>query len=158
MVAHQGCLAVARYNKAMDKQYPKIVVGCFILNAQNELLLCRSYKWPSLWVVMGGHIEWGEHIKDAVAREVQEELGLTVTFDHVVEVAEFVFPKEFHEQRHFVGLQCLCRVVNDPTPRLDYDEIQEARYFTLDQALKLPDLLPATRHTIHVLVHEVKKS
>lgn len=138
----------------MDKQFPKVVVGCFILNAKDEILLVKSYKWPGLWVVMGGHIEWGEKIADAVCREVKEEVGLDVKFEHVIEVAEFVFDTHFHDQKHFVGLQSLCEVVGSHQPTIDNDEIQEARWFRLEDAVKLKDILQVTRHTIEQIIHE----
>ena len=62
----------------MEKQYPKVTVGCFILNDQKEILLVKSYKWPGHWVVMGGHIELGETIVDTVVREAKEEVGLDI--------------------------------------------------------------------------------
>lgn len=136
----------------MDKQFPKVVVGCFILNEKKEILLCRSYKWPNLWVVMGGHIEWGEHFAVTVAREAKEEVGLAVQFDQVIEVVEFINDPAFHESKHFVGLQCLCHTVGDSSPKIDHDEIQEARYFSLIDAVNLPDLLPQTRHTLQTLL------
>lgn len=136
----------------MDKQYPNVVVGCFILNAKNEILLVRSYKWPNKWVVMGGHIELGETIAQTAEREVQEEVGLGVKFVRVIEVAEFVFDKNFHAQKHFVGLQSECRLVGDPTPKLDNDEIQEARWFPLDTAAYLDNILPITQKTIEKLL------
>lgn len=136
----------------MTKQFPKIVVGCFILNDKREILLVKSYKWPGLWVVMGGHIEWGEKITEAVAREVKEELGLTVKFDHVIETAEFVFDPNFHDQKHFIALQSLCHVIGDTTPILDQDEIQEAKWFTINDALQLENLLPVTHNTIQKIL------
>lgn len=135
----------------MDKQFPKVVVGCFILNNKNEILLVKSYKWPNHWVVMGGHIEWGEKISEAVVREVKEELGLTVQFDHVIETVEFVLDPSFHAQKHMVALQSLCHVVGDATPILDHDEIQEAKWFSINEALSLPELLEITRKTIKIL-------
>lgn len=137
----------------MDKQFPKVVVGCFILNDKNEILLVKSYKWPGKWVVMGGHIEWRESIADACARESKEEVGLDVQFVRVIEVAEFIFDPNFHEQKHFVALQSECQVVGDPTPTIDNDEIQEARWFTLEEAIKLENILPVTRKTIQKLVN-----
>jgi ADP-ribose pyrophosphatase YjhB (NUDIX family) len=138
----------------MDKQLPKIVVGCFILNDKNEILLVKSYKWPGKWVVMGGHIEWGEKYQDTVVREAMEELGLTVVFGHVIEAVQFVFDPNFHDQKHFVGLQCLCHVVGDPTLKLDNDEIQEAKWFSLSEAIKLSNLLDVTRGTISKILDE----
>ncbi len=136
----------------MMKQFPKIVVGCFIRNDKQEVLLVRSYKWPGSWVVMGGHIEWGEQIADAVAREVKEELGLVVKFGRVIEVAEFVNDPSFHKSKHFIALQCECHVVGDDKPSIDNDEIQEAKWFSLGNALSLPNLLPATQNTIRKLL------
>ena len=136
----------------MDKQLPKVVVGCFILNDKGEVLLVRSYKWPGKWVVMGGHIEWGETIADAVKREAQEELKLEATFDRVIEVVEFVFDPGFHAQKHMVALQSECHVVDSKTPSIDNDEIQEARWFSLTDAVELTDILPVTKNTIQKII------
>jgi len=133
------------------KQFPKIVVGCFIYNQKGEILLVKSYKWPGSWVVMGGHIEWGEQIADAVAREVKEELGLVVKFGRVIEVVEFINDPAFHQSKHFVALQCECHIVGDDKPTIDNNEIQEAKWFSLRDALLLPNLLPATQNTIRKL-------
>lgn len=136
------------YNIIMDKKYPKVVVGCFILNDKKEILLVKSYKWPGLWVVMGGHIEWGESIGDACKRESKEEVGLDIEFVRVIETVEFVFDPHFHDKKHFVGLQSECRVVGDSTPTIDNDEIQEARWFSLNDSVALENLLPVTQKTI----------
>lgn len=136
----------------MDKQFPKVVVGCFILNDKNEILLVKSYKWAGLWVVMGGHIEWGESIADACARESREEVGLEVKFVRVIETVEFVFDPNFHDKKHFVGLQSECRVIGNQTPTIDNDEIQEARWFPLSDAVSLDSILPVTRETIRKII------
>lgn len=136
----------------MDKQFPKVVVGCFIVNDQQEILLVKSYKWPGYWVVMGGHIEWGETIASACERESLEEVGLQVKFVKVVEVAEFVFDPNFHDHKHFIALQSHCRLVGDPKPEIDNKEIQEARWFPLGKALKLPNILPITKQTISLII------
>lgn len=136
----------------MDKQFPKVVVGCFILNNNNEILLVKSYKWPGKWVVMGGHIEWGESIAEAAVREVQEELNMKVKFVRVIEVVEFIFDQSFHDRKHFVGLQSECQVIGSNIPTIDNDEIQEARWFSLSQAVKLTNILPVTQKTIQKIL------
>jgi len=136
----------------MDKQYPKVVVGCFIFNDKREVLLVKSYKWPGKWVVMGGHIEWGESIARAVEREVMEEVGLKVKFIRVIKPEEFIFSPDFHDQKHFIGLQCECHLTGKDIPTIDHEEIQEARWFSLSDAVKLKNLLPVTRDTIHKIL------
>lgn len=135
----------------MTNQFPKVVVGCFIRNNKRQLLLVKSYKWPNLWVVMGGHIEYGEKIADTVARETKEELGMEVEFDRVIEVVEFVNDPAFHKSKHFVALQCECHVVGEDVPKIDNDEIQECKWFALEEAKQLANLLPATKHTLNIL-------
>lgn len=137
----------------MDKQFPKVVVGCFILNNKHEILLVKSYKWPGLWVVMGGHIELGESIADACAREAKEEVGLDVEFVRVIEVAEFVFDPQFHDKKHFIALQSECHVVGSETLSIDNNEIQEARWFPLAVASKISDVLPITKKTIQKIIN-----
>ena len=140
----------------MDKQFPKVVVGCFILNDKQEILLVRSYKWAGKWVVMGGHIEWGETIAEAVKREVQEELQLNVAFDQVIEVVEFVFDSGFHEKKHMVALQSQCHIVGSESATIDNKEIQEARWFPLADAVNLADILPVTKNTITKIINQAK--
>lgn len=137
----------------MDKHLPKIVVGCFIVNDKQEILLVKSYKWPDKWVVMGGHIELGETIADTVVREAKEEVGLDVKFVRVIEVAEFIFSPDFHDKKHFIGLQSECRLVGDPTPKIDNDEIQEAHWFPLSVAATMPNVLAITQQTIQKLLN-----
>ncbi len=138
----------------MDKQFPKVVIGCFILNDKKEILLGHSYKWPGKWVVMGGHIEWGETIAAAAEREAMEEVGLKVKFIRVIKPVEFIFSPDFHEQKHFIGLQSECHLIGNPTPKIDHDEIQEARWFTLAEATKMSDILPITQKTIQKILSE----
>ena len=101
---------------------------------------------------MGGHIEWGEKIAEAVVREVKEELGLTVKFERVIETAEFVLDPSFHAQKHFIALQCECHIIGDETPKIDQDEIQEAKWFSIKDALQLENLLPITKATIQKII------
>lgn len=132
-------------------KYPKVVAGCFIRNQKGDILLVKSYKWPGLWVVMGGHIELGEKIADTVVREAMEEVGLKVEFDRVIEVAELVNDPSFHKRKHFIALQCECHTVGDDEPTIDNDEIQDAKWFSLAEALVLENILPITNKTIRLL-------
>jgi len=136
----------------MDKQYPKVVVGCFIFNDKREVLLVKSYKWPGKWVVMRGHIEWGESIARAVEREVMEEVGLKVKFIRVIKPEEFIFSPDFHDQKHFISLQSECHLVGDAKPTIDNKEIQEARWFPLIEAVKMDGVLPVTQNTIRKIL------
>ena len=97
-----------------DKKFPRSTVGVFIFNSKGELFLMNSPKWNDLLIVPGGHIEYGETIKDAVKREVKEETGLDVEDVELLDVINMIEPKQFNVfKAHFVGLQLSARLIDD---------------------------------------------
>jgi len=59
------------------------VVGAVIENENNEILCAlRSPEMnlPNMWEFPGGKIEKDESLKDAIEREIEEELGCSVEF------------------------------------------------------------------------------
>ncbi|PFI17419.1 (deoxy)nucleoside triphosphate pyrophosphohydrolase [Bacillus cereus] len=67
------------------------VVGAVILNDNNEVLCAlRSPKMslPNYWEFPGGKINTGEDPRDALVREIKEELDCTITVGKQVEVVE----------------------------------------------------------------------
>ncbi len=60
---------------------PSAATVAFILNPQNELLVCRRAKNPAkgTWDLPGGFIDIGETGEEGVTREVREETSLQVT-------------------------------------------------------------------------------
>ncbi|MBQ9523858.1 MAG: NUDIX domain-containing protein [Bacteroidaceae bacterium] len=58
------------------------VVHLHVFNSQGELYLQKRPAWkdiqPDKWdTAVGGHVDLGENIQEALRREVQEELGIT---------------------------------------------------------------------------------
>ena len=58
------------------------VVHLHVFNAEGELFLQRRPVWkdiqPNKWdTAVGGHVDFGETIEQALLREAQEELGIT---------------------------------------------------------------------------------
>ena len=60
-------------------------VSMVVMDEKKErILLIRQYGRPS-WVLVAGYVNQGEDAEDAAAREIREELGLTVSslrFNH----------------------------------------------------------------------------
>jgi 8-oxo-dGTP diphosphatase len=61
---------------------PKHLVSYFAVIADQQILLV-DHRLADLWLPTGGHVEPGEHPRDAVRRELREELGIVP--DHEVE-------------------------------------------------------------------------
>jgi nucleoside triphosphatase len=125
------------YNPGMaDQSFPEPTVGAFIFNAQQELLLLKSHKWPDLYVVPGGHIELGETIPEALKREAKEETGLDVYDLEFLCFQEFIYDPTFWKPRHFIFFDYACKSAS-----LDVqlnDEAESYSWVPLDAALNLP--------------------
>jgi ADP-ribose pyrophosphatase YjhB (NUDIX family) len=85
-------------------------------------------------------VEWDESIQDAISREMQEELGVSLEIGPI-----FNAHSNFHDpDQHTVGIWFQASLPSDAeiTPGGD---LSEARFFPLDQ---IPDLAFPTDHLI----------
>ena len=101
--------------KRSAKTAPKQVVAGLILrndgNGRN-ILICQRTKHQSMplkWEFPGGKIERGEQPRDALKRELEEELGIHATVGEEVARLRHVYPNgsavelRFYEVPAFVG-------------------------------------------------------
>ena len=129
-----------------EQIYPHPIVGALIFNQQGKIFLMRSPKWGGKFCLIGGHIELGETIEQAIRREVKEETNLNVFDIQFLGVQEFIFGEEFHKKRHFIFLDHFCKT-KDTDIILDGTEGIEYVWVTTDESLALP-LNPYTKNTI----------
>ncbi|MFQ6075652.1 MAG: NUDIX hydrolase [Candidatus Bathyarchaeia archaeon] len=76
----------------MRRKYPSrplVGVGVLIRDGEKSLLVKRASE-PSkgLWSIPGGLVELGERVKEAAMREVEEETGLDVEIDRLLDVID----------------------------------------------------------------------
>jgi NAD+ diphosphatase len=92
-----------------------------------RVVLGRQAVWPpGRFSILAGFVEPGESLEAAVAREVAEEVGLTVTDIRYVGSQPWPFPQSL-----MVGF--VARADGGHELRLDPDEIEEARWFTREE-------------------------
>ena len=120
-------------------EHPNPVAGALVINNTGEILLIKSHKWVNGEVhsIPGGRIEFGETIKDAVEREVKEEVGLDVDFEKILFLQEAIKPKEYYKgDKHFIFFECICKA-NSTQVKLDNREIQDSIWIKPNEALEL---------------------
>ena len=117
-------------------------VGALVYDEQHRLLLIRRSHDPGagLWSIPGGRVEPGETDPEAVAREVLEETGLTVTVGPLVGEVE----RPGGAGVTFVIRDYAATLVTGTLQAAD--DATEARFTTRDDLLALPttDLLTET--------------
>jgi mutator protein MutT len=90
--------------------YPIIGVGAIIIKGE-KVLLARRGREPDYgkWSIPGGAVKLGETLKEAVKREVCEEVSITIRVGEVVEVLERIFhDPDGKVQYHYVLVDFLC--------------------------------------------------
>ena len=83
---------------------PRVRVSA-LLRWHGRILLCRQEKpGKEYWLLPGGGVEGGETLMEALARELQEELGLPdeLLFEGPIAVAESIAPNWTAENKHVV--------------------------------------------------------
>ncbi len=118
--------------------FPEPTVGAFIFNRRGELLLLQSHKWTGVYVVPGGHVELGERLEEAVAREAKEETGLDVHSIEFINFQQFIYDPAFWKKRHFIFFDFACKTdsedvrLNDEAQAHVWVEPQRALTMELD--------------------------
>ncbi|WP_417445959.1 NAD(+) diphosphatase [Kangiella sp.] len=119
-------------NQECDKEhYPRTdaAVICAI-TYQDKILLGRQAQWPEkLYSVIAGFVEPGESLEQAVAREANEEAGLTVTNIQYFGSQPWPFPQSL--------MTGFTAEATDPSIELKDDELEHAAWFTRSQINEL---------------------
>jgi mutator protein MutT len=107
------------------------VVHLHIINSKGEVFLQKRADnkdiQPGKWdTSVGGHVDYGETISEALVREVREELGIT-SFNPVF-MARYKFTSDVE-----VELIHSHYAIYDGEIQPDQSEISEARFWTMDE-------------------------
>lgn len=104
---------------------PKLVAGCFVIDAGRVLLIRRGTE-PSIgmWTFPGGYVDFGENSATAAVREASEEVGMRVALGELLGVfTDLTAPA--------LTVVVYLAAPGKESPSLS-DEASEVRYFAPD--------------------------
>lgn len=127
--------------------YPRLSPAIIVrVRRGDEILLARAHGWPpGMYSVLAGFVEPGETLEEAVAREVQEEVGLQVENIRYFGSQPWPFPNSLMLgfTADYAGGEL----------RLEEAEIEDARWYPLDQLPKIPPKISIARRLIDDFRH-----
>jgi NAD+ diphosphatase len=108
------------------EEFPRLdpAIICLIHDGHDRAVLARQTVWPErLFSLIAGFVEAGESFESCVAREVAEEIGLSVTDVTYLASQPWPFPRSLMVGFHAIG---------DPEQEFVFSdgEIAEAGWFT----------------------------
>jgi NAD+ diphosphatase len=111
------------------EEFPRIdpAVICLIHDGGDRAVLARQAVWPErMFSLLAGFVEAGESFEVCVAREIREEIGLTVRDVRYLGSQPWPFPRSLMVGFHALG---------DPDEGFSFNdgEIAEAAWFTRDE-------------------------
>ena len=114
----------------------RVVAKVILVNSNHEIAMAKVKRgfFTGHWTLPGGFVDYAEHPVEGAVREVKEELGLKVNIDanDIVQIAERIFTSEGIQ---FLSFTYKCKVDGEVNFNPKADEIEEARWFSMDQAL-----------------------
>jgi 8-oxo-dGTP diphosphatase len=117
---------------------PVVAVSAAIFR-DGRILLVKRAEQPAKgrWTLPGGRVETGETLVAAVAREVAEETGLTITVKELAGYREVILDEAVADRgRHFVILPFVAEWVSGEV-KLN-EELGDFRWFDIETIGDLP--------------------
>ncbi len=138
------CINTECNEKIFPSMDPAIIV---LVSSGDRCLLGRQKEWPEgMYSTLAGFVEPGETIEEAVAREIHEESGVTVEKIEYQHSQPWLFPNSL-----MLGFTATAK---EEEIFLGDKELEDARWFTREEIMSDPKILPPKISISHKLIIE----
>lgn len=122
---------------------PRLGVGAFITDDAGRVLLVKRRRAPEVghWGFPGGKVEFGETLVEAVAREIREELGVTIAVGNLVCIVDQI---DLVERTHWVAPTYRAKIVHGQARNREPEALESIGWFERGN-LPLPLTLASRR-------------
>lgn len=129
--------------------YIGVGVGAIIRDDGGRLFLAqrgpKAQNERGLWEFPGGAVEFGETLRDALAREIYEEYGIVIRVEDLLTVTDHILPDE---RQHWVSPSFICRILEGTPTIREPEKCSAIGWFAPDE---MPDgLTLVTRHDLEL--------
>lgn len=115
--------------------YPRLTVVALVLDPEaDRWLLVRTARFAGQWAPVGGRVQAGEGLAEAIAREVLEEVGLPVSVAGPCYAALVS-----HRGEETCAVSMACRPLAPPSTCRSGEEVLEIRWVTEAEWRRLAD-------------------
>lgn len=101
-----------------------------IIEHQGKFLFVQDLVGTRGWKCVGGHVEPGETLIQALQREAFEEVGITISIQRILSVQDFFRPAESGQYHMRLFFSC---TTEDAEVRPQVSEIAQAQWFTPEE-------------------------
>ena len=110
---------------------PEAACGAAIHDQQGRLLLIQRRKPPEAgaWGLPGGKVDFGETVKEAVLREIDEELGVRLVLEGLACLTETILSDD---GRHWVAPVYKARIASGTPSIMEPEKHSDWRWFKID--------------------------
>lgn len=127
--------------------YIGVGVGAIIVADDGRLFLAqrgeKARNERGLWEFPGGSVEFGETMREALIREIQEEYGVTIDIVELLTVTDHILP---NEGQHWISPSFICRIIEGTPVIREPEKYAAIGWFSLDDIPR-----PLTQVTEHDL-------
>jgi len=117
-------------------------VGALFISEDGRILLglraATKKVWPSHWDTIGGRVEPGESLDEALIRELQEEVGVTPTRFRLIAIVPERQPEIYGEALHHIYAVTSWQ---GGEPANVCDEHTELKWFSVSEMRRLTNIV-----------------